>query len=133
MFVEGLRKLRAPAIALLISGAISGALGVMVSLSGVLRIFIEIGTTPPTDPAGRLGYLAASIVIYGVGVLSIFTSPFVIYGAIQMLNGRKYVFAKFAALLAMIPLTSCFFMVAMPIGLWSLLTLRKPDVKGSFS
>ena len=132
MSAEGLRKLKVPAIALMVSGIISGGLGVLVSLSGVLRLFIDVGEPAPVEGVERLGYITASVVLYGMGVLSVLVSPIVIYGAIQMLNGRKYVSAKFAALLSMIPLTSCFFIVAMPIGAWALVTLRKPEVKESF-
>jgi hypothetical protein len=110
----------------------SEGLGILVSLSGVLRLFIDTGAAP-TDPGERLGYITSSVVLYGMGILSILISPMVIYGAVQMLNGRKYASAKFAALLAMIPLTSCFFIAAMPIGAWALITLGKLDVKESFT
>lgn len=132
MPAEGLRKLRAPAIALLVSAIISGGLGVLVSLSGVLRLFIDVGSPPPVEGPERMGYIVATVVLYGMGVLSVVVSPAMIYGAIQMLNGRNYSLAKFAALLSMIPVVSCFFMAAMPIGAWALITLGKPEVKESF-
>jgi len=69
---------------------------------------------------------------YGMAFLSLVLAPLVIYGAVQMMGGRKYGLSKAAAIVSILPLTSCCFLVGIPIGIWALVVLGKPDVKAFF-
>jgi hypothetical protein len=89
---------------------------------------------PPSGPAGdegapyRMGGLLAEVVF----LLSTIAAPFIIKWAVDMLKGRNYSSAKKAAILAMIPMTSCCFLFGAPVGLWALMVLSKPEVKTFF-
>jgi len=65
-------------------------------------------------------------------LLALIAAPIIIYGAIQMMKGRKLGLAKASAILAIIPFTSCCFLIGVPIGIWALTVLSKPDVKAFF-
>ena len=49
-----------------------------------------------------------------------------------MINGSSYNWAKASAILAIIPLTSCCFLIGAPIGIWALMVLNKPEEKRFF-
>jgi TM2 domain-containing membrane protein YozV/predicted Ser/Thr protein kinase len=53
----------------------------------------------------------------------------ILYGAIEMLQVRNYVWAFVAAILAIV---SCS-LVGTPIGIWALIVLVRPDVKAAFT
>ena len=50
-----------------------------------------------------------------------------------MLSGRNYKFAKGSAIMAIIPLISCCFVIGIPVGIWALVVLSKPEVKAFFN
>ncbi|MEP7339745.1 MAG: hypothetical protein ABI977_18550 [Acidobacteriota bacterium] len=122
-----------PAIGLIVIGAINALSGLFWLVSKVLRA-AGIMAPPPSGPAGdegapyRLGGMVAEVVFF----LSLIAAPFIIKGAVDMLKGRKFSSAKMAAILAMIPMTSCCFLLGAPFGIWALIVLSKPEVKTFF-
>jgi hypothetical protein len=58
--------------------------------------------------------------------LSLVAAPMIIYGAVKMLNGSSYGWAKASSILAIIPFTSCCFLIGAPIGIWALVVLSNP-------
>ena len=126
-------SLRAPAIALLMTGCLNGATGLLTLVSGLLRLTGLTGNQSiPTDRAERTGFLAATIGSYSIALISLLFAPVIIYGAVQMMNGRKIGLAKIASVLAIVPITSCCFLIGIPIGIWSLIVLRKREIKAVF-
>lgn len=86
----------------------------------------------PIREAERAGYNFGLAMNAGIAVLSILIAPLIIYGAVKMLKGANFKLAKTSTILAMIPFTSCCFVVGIPIGIWSLIVLHRPDVKAYF-
>ena len=65
--------------------------------------------------------------IFGLAV-----SIVILVGAVKMQSLRSYSFAFTAALLAVVPcLTPCCFL-GLPLGIWALVVLNKPEVKAQF-
>ena len=125
--------MKAPAIALIVAGALNAVIGLLTVLSGLLRLSgINGRETLPTNEAERFGFYVGTFIAYGGGVLGLLAAPVIIYGAIQMLKGNKYGLAKTAAILAIVPLTSCCFLLGIPVGIWALIVLAKPEVKAIF-
>jgi hypothetical protein len=126
-------KLRRPAIALILVGAINAFLGVLFILSALVA-FVK-------GPAGRLlenedeklGYIFGSVFWPTLGLISILASPLVIYGAIQMFRVRRYSMARLAAILALIPVTSVCCISGIPVGIWALIVLSQPEVRAAFA
>lgn len=56
----------------------------------------------------------------------------IITGAVAILLRRFYVLAVLASILAMVNVDSCCCLLGMPVGLWSLIVLMRPDVKAMF-
>lgn len=134
MIIDNRQKLRAPAIGLIIAGSLNGMTGLLALLSGLFRLTGIAGKeTLPSDQAERMGFMIGTIGSYIVALLSLILAPVIIYGAVQMMQGKKPGLAKIAAILAIIPVTSCCFLIGIPMGIWSLVVLAKPEVKAIFS
>lgn len=134
MISDNLQKLRAPAIGLIIAGSLNGVSGLIAVLSGLMRLTGLAGReTLPMDQAERMGYMVGTIVPYVISLLSVVMAPVIIYGAIRMMHGKQPGLAKIAAILVILPVTSCCFLIGIPMGIWSLIVLAKPEVKAVFA
>lgn len=134
MMIDNLQKLRAPAIGLIVAGSLNGITGLIALLSGLFRLTGIAGKeTLPSDQAERMGFMVGTIVPYMIAFLSVVLAPVIIYGATQMMQGKKPGLAKIAAILAIFPATSCCFLIGIPMGIWGLIVLAKPEVKAIFS
>ena len=125
------RRLQLPAIALIIVGALNAMSGLLLIL-GRLVSLVKGPERVITDEDRRLGYMVAGIFFPIVSLISIAASPIIIFGGIQMLRARRYSIALWAAILALIPLTSVCCIPGIPIGIWALTVLRHPEVRASF-
>ena len=66
------------------------------------------------------------------GLVGIPLSLLVVFGSIQMLRLRMRGLAVTASVVAMLPY-SCCCVLGLPIGIWSLMVLARPEVKAAFS
>jgi hypothetical protein len=134
MMIDNLQKLRGPAIALILAGSLNGMIGLLALLGGLMRLSgIGGQESLPVDDAERIGYLISTIVTYAMSLLSLLVAPVIIYGGVQMMKAKNYRAARIAAILVIIPFTSCCFLVGIPMGIWALVTLRNPEVKAAFN
>jgi hypothetical protein len=125
------RRLQLPAICLIIVGVLNALSGLVLILGRLVSVVK--GREPMiTDEDRRLGYMFAIIFFPIVSLISIAASPIIIFGGIQMLRARRYSIALWAAILALIPLTSVCCIPGIPIGIWALIVLRNPDVRAAF-
>jgi type IV secretory pathway protease TraF len=125
------RRLQFPAIGLIIVGALNALSGLVLILGRLVSI-VKGPDRVITDEDRRLGYMVAGIFFPIVSLISIAASPIIIFGGIQMLRARRYSIALWAAILALIPLTSVCCIPGIPIGIWALIVLRHPEVRTSF-
>src|SRR5262245_11958436 len=123
------QKLNAPAIGLIVTGGLNALLAVLELLSGLLRLTRGLQSENIASDAERLGYVAGTFLGYGVGALSLVLSPVIIAGGVALLRGKSLGLVRTAAILAIIPVTSCCFIVGIPVGIWVLMTLKKPEVQ----
>jgi hypothetical protein len=126
------RKLRAPAIGLIILGALN-VLSAVILILGRLVTLIKGPDRVITDEAERLGYEASGIYFPIVSLISIVVAPIIILGAIQMMRAERYSLALLAAILAMIPISSVCCILGFPLGIWALIVLRDPEVRKAFA
>ncbi len=56
----------------------------------------------------------------------------IVYGAYQMLGLRQYRWAKLAAILGMLPVTTPFCLLGIPFGLRAFMRLNEPQVQQAF-
>lgn len=132
--MDHLERLRAPATALIIAASLNGVIGLLALLGGLVRLSGLSGSEQlPANEAERIGYVSSTVITYGISLLSLLLAPFVIYGAVQMMRGKNYKTARVAAIVAMNPFTSCCFLVSIPMGIWAMILLGKPEIKAVFT
>jgi len=117
-----------PAIGLMIV-AILGFLGNAFSL--VWRLFFSaIAAAQSNQPEWITFFQGTAGII--TGVLGILSSILVLFGALKMKQLELYGLAMAASIIAMIPCVSPCCLIGLPIGIWSLVILSKPEVKAAF-
>ncbi len=127
--------LNIPSLLLMIFGGISVLLALLNMVGGgtnqeQLQQLLD-NPQLPEGFKGAMTFLAGS----GAKMLNLLAAAIaagLVYGAWQMRNLKSYPLAMTACVLGMIPCTNCC-CVTLPIGIWALTVLMKPEVKGSFS
>ena len=119
-----------PSVGLLITG-ILGAIG---SFMGLIATIFETGieSIKAHEFIGEYEGLiegAAGVAFFFVGLL---VAGFVIYASLKMKELTQWGLCVAASILAMIPCISPCCIVGLPIGIWCLVVLTKPEVKAAF-
>ena len=112
------QRLRIPAIGLMISGAINFLFLALVLVLGFGMGWVDISGRP------EMLVVAVMTAATAVGVI-------LIAGAWQMLGLRSYGWAVACSILALVPL-SAGFMLGVPMGIWALFVLSRPDAQQAF-
>ena len=124
--------LKGPGIALIVTSILNAAVAFIELVSGLVRLAQGDLDQPIADEAERIGFYIGTVVAYGVGVLSLIVSPLILAGGIAMVRGKSEGLIRTAAILSMVPFTSCCCIVGIPVGIWALITLKKPEVQQYF-
>ena len=107
----------APAISLMVVGGLS----VLVSILATISSFT--GNNPPEG-----GFVS---IIVAITISQVCMGAAIFFGAFYMKNLTSYWYAMIASIAAMLPCTFCF-VAGLPVGIWSLITINRSDVKPNF-
>lgn len=124
------QQVSGPAIGLLVTGII----GAIFSVVALISVSIGTGLSTLWDYDFAEKYVdfyegAAGIGSSFVGIL---VAAFIIYAALKMKDLTQYGLAMAASILAMIPCISPCCLIGLPIGIWCLVVLTRPEVKAAF-
>ena len=136
-----LGKVKSPAVGLMVAGI----LNVLFSILSLVMIAFMPAITKrlnaqldqlhnPQLQAELHKSLENSTSAFGIAsnVFGLLLSVLILWGAFKMKSLQSYEFCMTAAILAMLPcLTPCC-LVGLPLGIWALVVLRKPEVKSQF-
>jgi ABC-type proline/glycine betaine transport system permease subunit len=123
-----------PAIGLMVTGI----LGIIGAIVGLVANLIQTGMA--AEQAERDGdqlqdfqklLMMSEAVIVGVAILQFILYALVLLGALRMKALQSYGMAMTSSILALMPCSLCC-LVGLPIGIWSLMTLNRPEVKAAF-
>jgi hypothetical protein len=129
------QQVQAPAMGLIITGAL-GVVGALLSL--VMNVLGTGASALPGmgDMGGEAGARYVQMMSGGLGIvfalLALGIYGFVIWGALQMRQARNWNMSVGAAIGAMLP-CSCCCIIGLPVGIWALIVLMKPEVKAGFT
>lgn len=128
--------LKVPAIFLIIIGAI----GILAALWGIIQsatgmndaTMAQLMSDPNLPPMVK--QMVGTSQSFGAvsNVIVLLTSAFVIYGALQMMRLQNFGMAMGSAIVAMIPCFGPCCCLGIPVGIWALVLLNKPEIKASF-
>jgi hypothetical protein len=120
------------------------AMGLMVAAGvGILFTLISLAMNTLGMGMGALGNMnaeaGARYMRFFTGGLGIFfnivalaVAGFIIWGAMQMKQLRNWNISVAASVVAMVPCLSPCCILGLPLGIWALIVLMKPEVKSAF-
>jgi len=126
-----------PAIGLMITAG----LGVAVQVLGIVGNLLGIGMSGVAASQGNQNGQELPAIFHmmsgGVGIvfniIGIIMAVVVFMGALKMKKLQSFGFVMAATIIAMVPCISPCCWVGLPIGIWALVVLNKPEVKGAFN
>jgi hypothetical protein len=123
-------QVSSPSVGLLVTGII----GAVSSLAGLFTFGIGLGLSSfwldeiPEDFAD----LYEGAFAIGSSFVGLLVAGFIIFAALKMKDLEQWGLAVAASVLAMIPCISPCCIVGLPIGIWCLTVLMRPEVKDAF-
>jgi predicted Zn finger-like uncharacterized protein len=126
---EARSRVNAPSIGLIIAGALSI---VYALLNAGMQLAMMSGAFGGPGGGGAGGAGAANLISSSVGaVLGLVLGSLIVWGAIKMRRLESYGLALTACIIGIIPCHGCCLLGAI-FGIWGIVILNDPDVKGSF-
>jgi len=122
-------KVSGPAMALMILAGLNLALGVVGLLINVLGSSMAMFNQGPQQAWGNMFSGGFGIVSSSLGIL---LSTVIFYGGMKMKRLENHGLAVASSILAIIPCTSPCCLLGIPVGIWALVVLTKPEVKSAF-
>ena len=134
--VDPKAQISGPSVGLLVTGII----GAVFSLGSLISLVVGAGITSLAGfGSGWLDEIPYNIeelwegaFAMGSSVVGLLVAAFIIYAALKMKELEQWGLAVAASILAMIPCISPCCVVGLPIGIWCLVVLTRPDVKTAF-
>lgn len=123
--VAALRRLRAPALGLLILSAMTAAPGIVW-----LPVLVVLLIGQLIDGRDIISVSPIEIVL---GIPLILSNFVILAGTWKMRRGQNYRLAYAAAVLSCIPILSPLAYFGIPLGIWTLVVLHRKDVKAAFA
>jgi len=124
------RQISGPATGLLITGI----LGALLSVTGFIVTIIGTGISSIVVDhiPDRYEELIEGTVGIGISFVGILVAAFIIYASLKMKELTQWELSVAASVLAMIPCISPCCIVGLPIGIWCLVVLLRPEVRAAF-
>jgi hypothetical protein len=131
------QQVAGPAIGLIVTAILGG----LAQIAGILFNLLGIGMSGVAasqgGPDGQELPAWVNMMSGGVGIvfniIGIIMAVVVFMGAMKMKKLQSFTFVMTATILAMVPCVSPCCWVGLPIGIWALVVLNKPEVKGAFN
>lgn len=131
---NALAKVQAPAIGLMVAAGISIVLALWSLLSSLLGF--GAATMPnfgqDNEQFAKMFTMMTGTVGLIFNVLGLAACAFILWAALQMKALKGWQMSVAASIVAMIPCFTCY-LIGIPIGIWALVILMKPDVKAAFT
>jgi hypothetical protein len=128
---DAARQVSGPSTWLLITGII-GAVFSLATFFFLLTIGSRLSTVWWDAIPHGYGEIWEGAAGMGSSFVGILVSAFIIYAALKMKELNQWGLAMAASILAMIPCISPCCIIGLPIGIWCLVVLTKPEVRAAF-
>ena len=126
---DAANRLNAPALGLMIAAGI----GMLFQVLSLLMNLLGVGMgAASVGHEGMMNLLSGGVGML-INVVGMAIGGLIIFGAMKMKQLQNYNLALAAAVIAMIPCLSPCCLLGLPIGIWALVILIKPEVKSAFT
>jgi hypothetical protein len=129
------QQVQGPAMGLLITAII----GILLNLIGLAVNALGMGMSGLENIGGGSGaadqymqYMSGGMGIVS-SIIGLGISGFILWASMQMKQLRKWNMSVAASIVAMIPCIGPCCLIGIPIGIWSVVVLMKPEVKAAFT
>lgn len=124
------RQVSGPATGLLVTGII----GVFFAGIGLIMNIIGMGISPfiRDEIPDRYVHFWEGSVGTASSFIGILVAAFIIFASLKMRELRQYELSIAASIIAMIPCISPCCILGLPIGIWCLVVLLRPEIKAAF-
>lgn len=134
---EAIRQISGPSVGLLVTGIVGG----VFSLIGMVALIIGAGITSvaglESDWIDKIPWGIEEIYegafSLGFTLIELLVAGFLIYVAFKIKELKQWGLGVAACILAMLPCVSPCCIIGLPIGIWCLIVLMKPEVRDSFT
>jgi hypothetical protein len=123
-------RVKGPAIGLIVVAL----LGVIFAIFSLIKNLLVGGSVPANSQIQMPAWVAMLSGTVGVvlSIIGIIMCGVILLGALKMKKLQSYRLAMAASIIAMIPCLSPCCLIGLPIGIWALVVLSKPEVKSAF-
>lgn len=123
-------QVNGPSVGLLVTGVIGAVISIFMLFA--LGIGLSFGSIWEWRHADWSKDFYEGIFGLGGSFFGLIVAAFVIYAALKMKELKQWSLAIVASILVMIPCVSPCCIIGLPIGIWALVVLNRPEVKEAF-
>jgi hypothetical protein len=130
---EAENLVQGPATGLMVTAGLGYALSALYLGLSLVIMAGGLGPGPGGGPGAAPGQAFVDVIEQvASGLMGVVTSSVILVGATRMRKLQGHTFGVVAAVVALLPCVSPCCIVGLPIGIWALTTLNKPEVKDAF-
>ncbi len=122
-----------PAISLIVLGSLDV---VVVILNMILSLvgfnFVPAGAKGPGGPEAILAFQTKPVFLIPSHILGLGIAILILMGGLKMKQLQNHGLAMAASILAILPCTDPCCCIGLPLGIWALVVLNRPEVKDAF-
>ncbi|UCC38585.1 MAG: hypothetical protein JSV96_12220 [Candidatus Aminicenantes bacterium] len=130
MIVEPSRQVLRPSTGLLVTGIVGGIIEVTVLIAEIIGRSID-SFWRDEIPGDYLEFFETGFSI-SLSLVGLLVAAFIIYASLKMKDLNQWGLCVAASILAMIPCVSPCCIIGLPVGIWCLVVLMRPEVKDAF-
>jgi hypothetical protein len=120
---------KGPAIGLIVTAILGGLVQILSLILNLAGASFLASSQMPKEAWANMFSGTIGVVSSIIGIL---VSGLILFGGIKMQKLESYGLAMTVSIIAMIPCFSPCCLIGLPIGIWALVVLSKPEVKGAF-
>lgn len=127
---DAYNQVSGPSVGLLVTGI----LGAILSLTALISIIIGTGISSIVADRFSEDYIEIYEGFVGIGTffVGLLVDAFIIFASLKMKELNQWGICVAASILAMIPCISPCCIIGLPVGIWCLVVLNRPEVKTAF-
>lgn len=125
-----LTQVAAPAVALMAMAILFGLMAMCGVVLQVIALSVDAAANRPAGPFDPAVFNIINIAGSSVGIVG---ACVIFLGGLKMKSLENYGLSMAAAIVSFIPCVSPCCLLGLPIGIWALVVLNRPEVKAAFT